>query len=213
MTSILPKRSPGRPPAVELESRNDHLLEAATAEFLEQGYGGASMARIARRAQASTKTIYARFAGKGDLLVAVVQRLVAASAAALEQSVADLDADPEEVLTAFALHAARHWVAPAEVGLYRLVVGESPRFPELVAIYRDGIGPYVALLEGYLEAQRRRGRLAVDDVALAARQFSRLTQSEVRERSLLGEALGEEALARIIRSGVRLFLHGCRGSR
>src|ERR1700732_2882965 len=66
----------GRPRRGTESARSDLLIAAATRVFLRDGYGGASIDRVAGEAGVSTRTIYERFKNKADLLAAVTTRLV-----------------------------------------------------------------------------------------------------------------------------------------
>src|ERR1700743_336175 len=68
------KSARGRPPAEEVASRAERLLDVATEVFLEQGFKGASMSEIARRAGASKQTLYARYPSKAALFAGLVER-------------------------------------------------------------------------------------------------------------------------------------------
>ena len=77
----------GRLSAEEAENLPNRLLDAAAALFLEKGYAKATMEGVARAAQASTKTVYSRFDNKGEILAAVIRRLVEQTAAQLTAEV------------------------------------------------------------------------------------------------------------------------------
>ncbi|MGH9005463.1 MAG: TetR family transcriptional regulator, partial [Acidimicrobiia bacterium] len=49
------------------------VLETATAEFLARGYAGTSLERVAETAGFSKGAVYAHFAGKEDLCLAVLE--------------------------------------------------------------------------------------------------------------------------------------------
>ena len=49
------------------------MLEVATTEFLAQGYAGTSLERVAETAGFSKGAVYANFAGKEDLCLAVLE--------------------------------------------------------------------------------------------------------------------------------------------
>ena len=55
------------------EVMRQRLLEAATEVFAEQGYDGAAVSRIARRAGVTTGAIYAYFTNKAELLLEVIR--------------------------------------------------------------------------------------------------------------------------------------------
>ncbi|WP_285732626.1 TetR/AcrR family transcriptional regulator [Nocardiopsis sp. ATB16-24] len=73
------------------------LLDAAASVFASHGYVGASVPQIAREAGMSTGAIYANFAGKQELFLAMMRRVVEAGATARERSFEDI-ADRDELL-------------------------------------------------------------------------------------------------------------------
>src|SRR5579871_1202385 len=85
---------PGRLSAEAAAALPDRLMDAAFLLFSRQGYADTSMEEIARTANASTKTIYSRYANKGELLKAVVERIVARNMAA---HAAETSPDPATV--------------------------------------------------------------------------------------------------------------------
>src|SRR3981081_2304306 len=66
----------GRPRRGTESARTDGLIAAATRVFLRDGYGSTSIDKVAGEAGVSTRTIDERFKNKGDLLGAVISRLV-----------------------------------------------------------------------------------------------------------------------------------------
>ena len=66
----------GRPRRGTEVERSDALILAATKVFLRDGYGLASIDKVAAEAGVSTRTIYERYKNKADLLGAVISRLV-----------------------------------------------------------------------------------------------------------------------------------------
>ncbi|ORW84506.1 hypothetical protein AWB92_02290 [Mycobacterium sp. IEC1808] len=184
------------------------MLEAAATEFLTRGYADASIARIARAAGMSNKTFYARFPNKDALLLEVAGELAALSLDSAVGAMADAAADPEQGLLAFGLQIARGWQSVQVVGLYRLVIAEAPRFPELAGMYHTTMAQLRTALADYLREQTKRGTLDIADADAAARQFGMLSFGEVRERALLGEPFSDTQLRAIVQRGVRVFLHG-----
>ena len=51
----------------------DKIIECAKTEFLEKGFEGASMRRVAENAGYTTGMLYGRFADKGELFRAIVK--------------------------------------------------------------------------------------------------------------------------------------------
>lgn len=120
------RRGGGRPPLDRKGDIEERLLDAATRLFLAAGYDGTSCDQVAQDARAGKASIYARYANKTALLVAVVEynlaRLfdgVGAAPAADAPARARVLAAADTVI-AQALH-------PDAVALLRLIVAEAPR--------------------------------------------------------------------------------------
>lgn len=120
------------------EARPGDILDAARACFLEDGYAGATMERIARRAGLSKGAVYLYFESKEAMLRALIQRSVKALAEAVA---ARLDAgantsDPVGALTEAARTMRAILADPDMFAAPRIVLAESARFPELADLYR-----------------------------------------------------------------------------
>src|SRR5437868_283727 len=81
---------PGRLSTEDAAKLPDRLLDAALEVFNEKTFADTTMEQIARRAGASTKTLYARYADKAAVVEAVVNRIVERTLAA-QAAVASLD--------------------------------------------------------------------------------------------------------------------------
>jgi AcrR family transcriptional regulator len=68
-------------------STRDRLIASALEVFLEQGYAGARVQEIARRAGLTTGAIYANFSGKGELLAEALSVAPAAEIEAIRATV------------------------------------------------------------------------------------------------------------------------------
>src|ERR1700722_3887216 len=92
----------GRPKRGTESARTEALINAATRVFLREGYGLASIDKVASEAGVSTRTIYERYKNKADLLGAVITRLVNRDMTTV-LATAELDRlDPKEALTVLA---------------------------------------------------------------------------------------------------------------
>ncbi|MFE9320667.1 TetR/AcrR family transcriptional regulator [Nocardia sp. NPDC052278] len=191
-----------------MAARLRHILGVAAAEFVNRGYAEASMSRIAADAGVSKKTIYARYPNKDALLMAVAGDLATRSYEGVLTAITDSDAKPEHVLTGFATQVAKTWATPEAIGVYRLIVSEAARFPQLAAIYRDTMTRFRSTLADYLQKQCDVGTLAIADVDAASHQFGMLAYGEVREKGLLGETVTDDDIAAVVRRTVEVFLRG-----
>jgi TetR/AcrR family transcriptional repressor of mexJK operon len=165
-------------------AKHEAILDAARSVFLEMGYAAASMDAVAARAGASKATIYAHFRGKDVLFAAVISRRC--------EEIFILDA-PEEsedaraTLTAIAQRLMGVLLSPDALGIFRVVVAESPRQPDLVrAFYEAGPAAGKAAIAAMLAELDRKGKLVIPDPIVAADLFVGMLRSDVFMRALLG---------------------------
>ena len=152
------------------EKRRDRISAVAEGVFLERGYAETTMQLIAERAGASKETLYRHFGCKEALFSEVVRRR---SAIMMGGEEGELSGPPRQVLFDLAL-SILHFLGGADlICLYRVVVAESPREPELGRIfYAQGPGRVIARLSDYLTQAAGRGELRVGDPDLAANSLS-----------------------------------------
>ncbi len=106
------------------------VLQAATAVFLQHGFSAATTDMIQREAGVSKATVYARFANKEALFAAVIQqecaklmstiRTIDAKSHGLRATLTDIGSDYLNII-----------LSPTGLALYRVIVAEAPRFPDL----------------------------------------------------------------------------------
>lgn len=206
-----PHFGPGRLSAEDAAELPDRLLDAAFVLFTEQGFAGASMDNIAKRAGASTKTLYSRYANKAELLEAVVRRNVQSTVADHLRSFAlrPEESDPREFLFKFAMQVGMANLADETAGLVRVTFAEGHRFPVLTRMYREVTGRGVTAIAAALRIWRETGALRFDgDPQLLARLcFGMLTDS-MRIRAILGDPMSRAELERYVGAGVDVFLQG-----
>src|SRR3984957_12909385 len=176
--SPTPVHKLGRPRRGTESARTDTLINAATQVFLREGYGLASIDKVASEAGVSTRTIYERFRNKADLLVAVIRRLVNRMATGLAS--ADLEGlEPREALTLIARTITDRARDPDSAALFRIVATEAHRFPELALQMRENDKRCIdAALANYLRREIKRGTLVLPDPDKAAALFLHMVFSE-----------------------------------
>jgi len=201
----------GRPRRGTESARTDTLIGAATQVFLREGYGLASIDKVASEAGVSTRTIYERFKNKADLLAAVITRLVDRDMATAFAT-PDLDRlDPKEALTVIAQTITGRARDPDSVALFRIVATEAQRFPELAGKMREGTKRRMEnAIANYFRGQIRRGTLALAEPDRAAALFLQMICAELHECLLFcgADAMAKLDLTSHLDHAVDIFLFG-----
>jgi AcrR family transcriptional regulator len=206
-------RSGGRPTLQASEERLRRLLDVAQRQFLSAGYRETTLEGIAREAGIAKKTLYDRFGSKAGLFGAIVETLRRSWISQLGDIVLD-SRRPDQVLEKVALHLLDVGTRPDMIELYRLLLVEAYRFPELINGYYDKQGGLRGMepLSDYFRSAIADGVLQLDDVELATEQFLHLVLGGVRARMLLDATRRRPSASerdRIARQAVRIFLAGC----
>ncbi len=188
--------------------RYEQVLNGARQVFMTDGFGGASVDKIAKVAGVSKATLYSYFPDKRALFTEVARNECQRQA---DQAVAEINinASPDKVLRDAGEHMVGFVLSDISQRFYRICVAEADRFPELARDFYDS-GPRVAknVLATYLELAKQRGELDFDDVDLAACQFCDLCKSDIFNKRLFGvqDSFTDAEIARIIDGAVKMFL-------
>lgn len=188
------------------DEKRDQILRGALEVFQASGYDAASVSEIARVAGVSKPTIYNYFPGKAELFSAcLLTRIEAYASKILELELAGA---PHDVLTRLGHAVLELTVSPGATHVYRWMVAESGRFPDLAESFYDrGPGKGAAKLADYLTQAQAQGTLALGDTPAldAARMFIDMFRGEVMLRNLFGMAPLPDADA-LVTYAVDLFL-------
>lgn len=176
-----------KPCTTRSSAKRSAILDAAQACFLDHGFASTSMDLVAATAGVSKATIYAHFQSKDELFGAIIQRRCDDQAEGLGALSVDESLDARAALTEIGRTLLALLVEPRVLGIYRMVVSETPRNPDLARIYFDA-GPLRGKerLVAILEALTRRGQLSCPDPWQAVDQFIGMLRGEVFSRALLG---------------------------
>jgi TetR/AcrR family transcriptional repressor of mexJK operon len=166
-------RKRGRPTAAERRAREAQILSAALEVFLRSGFGNSTIDELAAASKVTKRTVYAYFGDKPGLFRAMVTDLAAG---------VSLDAATDHgTLEALAARIVYRVHSDELVGLHRLVIAESSRFPELASIlHSQGDARHIARLAAHIRAERHPGR------ADQAEPLFSLLLGERHRRRLLG---------------------------
>jgi AcrR family transcriptional regulator len=197
------------------QARRTAMIQAAKAVFLEHGYERTTLDMVIDQAGGSRRTLYECFGDKAGLFRAVIELHTHELLEQLQALPSSTDA-PEETLKDVARLYLRMLLSPEAIGMYRLLVAEAPKFPELgQAFYLAGPLSIRQHLTQYLISQHRCGTLHVPDATIAARQFVGLIKSDHQLGALLCpptenclEQRSEAEIDNEIAQAVRLFING-----
>lgn len=185
--------------------KRERIRQAAHAEFCENGYDGASMDRIAARADVSKPTLYQYFGGKDALLEAVLD-------VGRMQIVAPLmskDGPLVERLWQFAWGYADFVLRPDMLSLARLILGEASRRPEnAIAYHQNGPARAFEGLVEFVSDAVAAGQLDTEVPELAAQNLWSLILSGPRDYYLhhVDARPTEQELLNTIGHGLHVFL-------
>lgn len=184
------------------------IAEAATRLFMAQGYAAVSMDAIARAASVSKATLYAYFASKDQLFASLIGTACSRSGA---HSVlpTEEELDLRATLTALADRALRFMLEPQSLAIYRVVVAESVRFPELGRAFFERITESSRQnLAAWLKKQMECGKLLTRDPVIAAQQFISLLRTHFYTRAVLGvdPPPSEDEIKATVTAAVETFL-------
>ena len=151
------------------EQKRSAIVDAATALFMDNGYAGTSLARVALDADVSKATLFKQFPTKASLFEAIVTEHWST---ADESRPAPVPGDLERGLREHGRRYAELMSRPEMVGLYRMVIAEMPRFPKIAETqFETGKMPFFNEVQRYLEAERDAGTARIADPQMAAANF------------------------------------------
>ena len=172
-------------------SRCETILDVATCSFMEFGYAGTTMTAIAAKLGGSKGTLWSHYPSKDVLFAAVLDRATKSFRAQLSYilEAGDLlaDGDMERVLRQFCTSFMERLSSPDGLSLYRLVIGESGRLPEVGQIFNQRAMQVTRkLLAGFLDKAMTTGRLRQSDALPAAQLLMQMCMAGSHQRLLLG---------------------------
>ncbi|QLQ02503.1 MAG: TetR/AcrR family transcriptional regulator [Thiobacillus sp.] len=145
----------------------ERLLAAACEAFREEGYQ-VSIDRIAARAQVARQTLYNHFHSKDALFGEVVRHSIQSVLVTL-----DGDGDVRATLLAFGDAYRTRLLSPEGLAIFRTMVAEAPRFPELAKqFFRQGPHTTRKRLAKYLAHAMEACELRKDDPDFAAEMLT-----------------------------------------
>ncbi len=129
----------------------EHILWAAKDVFLEMGFERASMDVVASRAETSKRSLYAHFASKEKLFLAVIEMVRGLFLSRVGEP-GDYSEKPAEALAKFCGRYLEVLLYESQVRMIRVSTAEAERLPKQAAEYFDVLFTEVhARLSAYLK--------------------------------------------------------------
>ncbi|WP_347404111.1 TetR/AcrR family transcriptional regulator [Nodosilinea sp. P-1105] len=180
------------------------ILQGAMQEFLQHGYAGTSMDRVAATAGVSKPTVYSYFQDKEGLFQALV-KYVAQTRCQQVMGQHNWQGEPAEVIRRLATNAIETELQDMDYqNFLRLMAGESGRFPQLAQAFVENLTkPAIEQLTAYLNAH---SELGLPDPEAAARVLLGSTVFFIMTQSIMhGQAIMPMAPERLVDSLVYLL--------
>jgi len=182
--------------------RRAAILQVAREMFSEVGYAATTMSSISARLGGSKATLYKYFRSKEELFAASLEDLIASHADDLLPPSLD-GADLEKTLSLMCRKIMGAMISPPVLALFRLVVAEAPRFPELgQTYYAKVVAPGQQSLAAFLQSCIDKNLIRPADPLVAASQLLALCRSNTHfcvltnvSQAPSAAALGAEAEA------------------
>jgi TetR/AcrR family transcriptional regulator, mexJK operon transcriptional repressor len=166
--------------ALMSETRSEVVLRAATRVFLSHGFSAATTDMIQREANVSKATLYAHYGNKERLFAAVVQRACEEFTAGV-RAITPAPGKLETTLQDLGRAHLNMVLSPGGLALFRVVMAEAPRFPELGRVFYLA-GPRVSteVVASHLRVAVQAGELDLQSVGVeqAAILFLSLLRGE-----------------------------------
>jgi TetR/AcrR family transcriptional repressor of mexJK operon len=195
-----------------MREKHAAILDAACRLFSRHGFDNTSMDAIAACAGASKATVYAHFASKEALFQATVDAMVSEMPDRWD-ALLSVGGPLQLRLAAVAHDLMAMAAAPMPQAIHRMLALSTPLSLQRADAYWDlCFARYDRVMQRFLRAETRQGRLAVADVAQASAQFFALIVSASALRGWLTGApdAPQRPRARSVESAVALFVRGYR---
>jgi len=202
------KRNRGRPRLADVADIENKLLEVAMREFVNHGYGGASMNNIVKEAGVSKTTLYSRFPSKKDLFTALIvaQAMRLAPSKLLEFEFRPGQPNLSRGLKAYAKFTLEHSLRGELLGINRLLYAESHRFPELRDLAQRRLEMGVERVQQFIEGCARFEGYTVAHSRRVAEAFMMLMRGWQVTSVVVNENVSSREIDEWVDSVVDLFV-------
>lgn len=189
-------------------AKREQILAGAMTIFMRDGFAATSMELIAKESGVSKGTLYNHFDSKQALFSTIIER----ECRVILGRVFDLEAavgSPDAVLMKVGMGFMMSVLDPNAMSMYRNLMAESTRFPELGRLFmQSGHEPGSQSLGRYLRRLANDGVLSLEeDEVHAAYQFIALCDAGLVEQAhMQGVQPTPQQVQTHVASAVRVFL-------
>lgn len=157
------------------EAKRQQIRSAAQSLFLRHGFAGTSTDAIATEASVSKQTLYRYYPSKDDLLADCLQDLIERQALT-ESRFGSTPLETRADLRTALLHAStqitRALTQPSYLALMRVVIAETPNFPQLGEMFRARVAtPVFSAVAELMKRAHEAGLAQAPDPEAASRLF------------------------------------------
>jgi AcrR family transcriptional regulator len=183
-------RRPGRPRSKHAEQA---IIEATLDLFAEQGIDGVCLEEVAARAGVGKATIYRRWSGKEELLLAAFGSLKSPFPEPGGVSVRD---DLVAILRVMCADKAD----PRKARRYALLLGEGEKYPRLIARYKETVvEPRRDVIRAVIRRGIGTGELRADtDVEIAVLALTGIVMAKEKSADGGASTLNDDLAARVV---------------
>ena len=209
--SAKPRGGPGRLSAADAAKVSDRLLDAALELITAQTFADTTMEQIARRAGASTKTLYARYSDKAAVVDAVVNRIIkqALEAHAMATSIDPRQVEPRLFIIGLGTRILAQ-ISGEAAGLINIALSEARRFPIITKMYNATLTRGRGIFQNALEIWHQDGLLPdLVNPPMAAMLLVSMMTDMARIRTAMGDPMTKAEIDNFVPYAADLFLRGC----
>ena len=199
-------RSAGRPStedALEIESI---ILQIALDEFLERGYGGASLTRIVEKAGISKTTLYSRYGSKEELFRAIIYSQINRIDPGSLLQIDSKDCDLAQGLKSYANRMLELNLQGEMLAVNKLINSEAARFPELGAAAAERTRLGIARIADFIERCAQAEGASCNNAELVAQAFIMMLRGWYMNVLLTNEAITTARRRKWVEGTVHILL-------
>jgi TetR/AcrR family transcriptional regulator, mexJK operon transcriptional repressor len=191
------------PRRLRMAEKRDAILRAARPILLRDGLGGTTLDRVAAEGGIAKMTLYRHFPSKEALFQGLVIAMCEYMREGMENApLADVD-KPSANRLADELHAfIAALIVPDALALYRLIVAEGWRFPDLAHVFEQS---GMRVIRQRIAEMLETGGVPANQARLVAAEVVALALGDAYQRAILGLVQDDdgEAFARQIDAAVK----------